>query len=234
MRPYYQENGIVIYNADCRDVLPSLPKIDLVLTDPPYGVRWLSNGRRLAFDAIAGDESQDAAIAGITLALQVLQPYRHVYCFGRFDLSALPLQSVVELIWDKCAQGCGDVQSPWGLEHEYIQFGVYVPSVVNRARGKGNLSARLRKGSVLRVQRIIGNAVQRHPTEKPVRLLRELIESSSCIDETVLDPFCGVGSTLVAAKIEGRKAIGIEIEEKYCEIAADRLGQETLQFEGVA
>jgi site-specific DNA-methyltransferase (adenine-specific) len=81
---------------------------------------------------------------------------------------------------------------------------------------------------VLRVPRIIGAACQRHPTEKPVRLIRELIESSSCIDETLLDPFCGVGSALIAARVEGRLAIGIEIEEKYCEIAAKRLAQDVL------
>lgn len=204
----------------------------MLVTDPPYGVQWLSNARRFSFDVIAGDDSTEAALAGVALALRALQPYRHVYVFGRFDLSALPLQSTVELVWDKADQSGGDVASPWGMQHEYIQFGVYVPSVVNRGRGKGNLSARLRKGSVICVPRIIGAACQRHPTEKPVRLLRELIESSSCIGETVLDPFAGVGSTLVAARTEDRKAIGIEIEEKYCEIAATRLRQGALDLFG--
>ena len=236
MIPYYEDHGIKIYHGDCREVLQSVvpASVDLVVTDPPYGVQWRSNDRRLSFDVIAGDDSTDAAVAGVGLALRALKPYRHVYVFGRFDLTALPLQSVVELVWDKGDQSGGDVACPWGMEHEYIQFGVYVPSIVNRGRGKGNLSARLRKGSVLRVPRIIGVACQRHPTEKPVRLFRELIESSSCLDETLLDPFCGVGGSLIAARVEGRKAIGIELEEKYCEIAAKRLAQGALDLFGEA
>lgn len=236
MTPYFDGNGAVLYHGDCRDVLPTLANasVDLIVTDPPYGVRWQSGHRRLVFDAIAGDESTEAALSGLALALPVLQPYRHVYVFGRYNLADLPLQSVVELIWDKCAQSGGDVSSVWGVEHEYIQFGVYVPSTVNLGLGKGKLSARLRKGSVINVPKIIGQAVQRHPSEKPVRLLRELIESSSTIDETVLDPFAGVGSTLVAAQYEGRKAIGIELEEKYCEIAARRLSQGALPLEFVS
>jgi site-specific DNA-methyltransferase (adenine-specific) len=70
----------------------------------------------------------------------------------------------------------------------------------------------------------------RHPSEKPVELLRELIESSSCIGETVLDPFAGVGSTLEACRIEGRACVGIEIEERYAEIAANRLAQGCFEF----
>jgi site-specific DNA-methyltransferase (adenine-specific) len=73
-----------------------------------------------------------------------------------------------------------------------------------------------------------GNGAKRHPTEKPVMLLRQLIEASSLFGETVLDPFMGAGSTLVAAKAEGRKAIGVEVDERYCEIAASRMGQDFL------
>jgi DNA modification methylase len=117
----------------------------------------------------------------------------------------------------------GDLQLPWSKQHEYIQFTVYEPSKANRGKGTGRLAARVRKGSVLSFQRT--NAVQNknHPTEKPVEILREMVESSSCIGQTVLDPFAGSGSTLVAAYLEGRSAIGIELEERYCEVAAKRL-----------
>jgi DNA modification methylase len=73
-----------------------------------------------------------------------------------------------------------------------------------------------------------------HPTEKPVMLLRQLIEASSLHGDVVLDPFLGSGSTVVAARTEGRRAVGIEIEERYCEIAAKRLAQEVLDFGGAA
>ena len=89
----------------------------------------------------------------------------------------------------------------------------------------------MRRGTVLRYPNTRGRGATRHPTEKPVALLRELIESSSRFGETVLDPFIGSGSTLVAAALEGRKAIGIEIEERYCEIAANRLAHGALPLE---
>jgi site-specific DNA-methyltransferase (adenine-specific) len=92
----------------------------------------------------------------------------------------------------------------------------------------GKLSARIRRGSVLRARRANADAVTNHPTEKPVSILREMIESSSCLDDVILDPFAGSGSTLVAARMEGRRGIGIELDERYCEIAARRLSQMVL------
>lgn len=230
MTPYYERDGITIYHGDCRDILPSLGagSVDLIVTDPPYGVSWQSNRRPEAPRKIDGDEDQQVAIEGISLSLRSLRQGRHLYIFGRYDLSPLPLTSSVELIWDKQIMGTGDLSLPWGPAHEPIQFAVYIPSKATRSKGGGRLSARLRKGSILRHPRLHGKGVSNHPTEKPVPLLRELIESSSCIGETVLDPFMGVGSTLVAAQIEGRKAIGIELDERYCEIAANRLRQAVL------
>jgi len=229
VRWYYSDDAVAIAHADCRDVLPLLPPVDLVLTDPPYGVSWRSNHRiHGKFDEIEGDGSTEAAVDAIGLCLPRLRTYRHLYVFGRYDFGDLPLTEPVELIWDKGTPSGGDTSAPWGKAHEYIQFMSYVPSKANIKKGYGKLSARLRKGSVISVHRITGAAVTRHPTEKPVLLLRQMIESSSMIGETVLDPFMGVGSTLVAAAIEGRKAIGIEIEERYCEIAAERLSQGVL------
>jgi DNA modification methylase len=231
LKPYYEHAGITIYHGDCREVLPTLgkSKVDLVLTDPPYGVMWRSNHRSERFDFIEGDDSVEAAYAAIDLAIPCLKRFAHLYVFGRFALSTEFLSPAVELIWDKGMMNSGNLGCPWGNQHEYIQFHVYDSSRQNIAEGKGRLSARLRKGTVLSVQRLNSGAVT-HPAEKPIRLLRELIESSSCIEDLVLDPFCGVGSTLHAAALEGRRAIGIEIEEKYCEIAAKRLSQEVFQF----
>lgn len=227
MTPYWRSSDgrLVIYHGRAEDVLPALARdsADLIVTDPPYGVEWRSNRRRQRFEALAGDTDTDAAMAGLAAALPLLRRGRHLYIFGRFDLRGLPLSEPVELIWDKEHRSGGDLASPWGSQHEYIQFAVYNRSRSNRADGAGRLAARLRQGSVLRCPRPNGSAVTRHPTEKPVRLLRQLIESSSLIDETILDPFMGSGSTGEACKREGRRFIGIEIEERYCEIAAGRL-----------
>jgi len=118
----------------------------------------------------------------------------------------------------------GNLSVPWGPQHEKITFATYETSKANRERrGYGKLSARLRKGSVLRCLRHNAGSAKNHPSEKPVDILRQMIESSSVLGECVLDPYMGCGSTLVAAKLEGREGIGIELEEKYCEIAAKRL-----------
>lgn len=227
MTPYYEAGGVTIYHGDCREILPQIPRgsCDALITDPPYGVRWRSGLRGASFAAIAGDDSTDAAIEGIRLALPAIKDFGHCYAFGRYDLAAAGVESkVVELIWDKCQIGPGDLSSPWGPQHEPIAFWVKTNTgAVARNRGAG--PARRRKGSVLRIHRLNACAVSRHPTEKPVALMRELIESSTRIGETVLDPFMGVGSTLVAAMAEGRRAIGIELDEGYCEAAAERLRQ---------
>lgn len=233
MKPYCEAGGVKLYHGDCREILPQLQhdSVDLIVTDPPYGVKWQSGNRRIKFDTIAGDESTEAGIIGIGLSIPLLRRGRHIYAFGRYDLSGLGVAGPAELVWDKMIFTAGDLSIPWGTQHEPIEF------YVNNKDGKlnktpdGALTTRLRRGSVLRVPRLNATAIQRHPTEKPVALLRQLIESSSIMGETVLDPFAGSGSTLVAARIEGRQAIGIEIEERYCEEAAKRIDQGALLFD---
>lgn len=223
IKPYYEDDYASLYHGDCLEVLPTLGRdaAHLILTDPPYGVDFKSN--RGTHKKIAGDDGSLDIPAALALACKSLRRGRHAYVFGGIDLSETPLAAAVELIWDKGIVGMGDLSLPWGRSHEPITFAVYEPSKANRDKGYGALAARMRQGSVLRVQRTNGANTLRHPTEKPVQLLRQLIESSSSWGETVLDPFVGVGSTLVAATLEGRKSVGIELDEKYCEAAAKRL-----------
>lgn len=227
-QPYYQDEDVTLYLGDSREVLAGLERdsIDLIVTDPPYGQEYLSN-RGGGHTRIAGDDGSLNVPAVLSQACRILRRGRHAYVFGPPSLvEGAPLAAAVELVWDKEVVGMGDLTLPWSRSHEPITFAVYEPSKANRDKGYGGLSARLRQGSVLRVPRANGAATKRHPTEKPVPLLRQLIESSSIWGETVLDPFVGVGSTLVAARAEGRRSVGIEIEEKYCEIAAQRLSHE--------
>jgi hypothetical protein len=225
MTPYYDDGTCTIYHGDCREVLTTVEPADLLLTDPPYGVDWKSGKGQ--HDKIIGDDGSLVLESWLDLALRKIRRGRHVYIFGLNSgavPASMPLCGMTELIWDKGVIGMGDLAAPWGPAHESILFGVQEVSKSNRAKGYGVGAARLRKGSVLRIQRGQSGQTKRHPTEKPVDLLRVLIESSSTFGETVLDPFMGSGSSLVAAAAEGRKAVGIEIDERYCEVAALRLG----------
>lgn len=234
MTPYYDDGTCVIYHGDCRAVLPTLPNwsVDLIVTDPPYGVGWQSARRQTRLDRLVGDDASATDLIREAMAeclgrTAPLREHRHLYVFGRPDLSALPIGPVVELVWDKEMLGLGDMSLPWGPSWEPITFAVHVSRPAGRAKGDGRLAARLRRGSVLRVPRANAGQLEDyrdpHPTGKPVLLLRQLIESSSLLGEMILDPFLGGGSTLLAARAEGRRAIGIEIDEKHCETSARRL-----------
>lgn len=227
MKPYYEKNDLTLYHGDCADL--SIPH-DLMVVDPPYGQQFVS-GKSAKWGAIEGDDDKAGTVARLAVALKGLGRGRHLYIFGKMDLSSLPLCGVTELIWDKEMVGMGDLTAPWGPQHENITFANYEISKANREKGYGNLSARLRKGSVIRCLRPNSGRVKHHPTEKPVDILRQLIESSSVMGETVYDPFAGSGSTLVAAALEGRKAVGCEIEERYCEAAVKRFEAELRHLE---
>lgn len=212
--PYYDHAGIQIYLGDCREILPQLPKVDLVLTDPPYGMEFQSNHRFRKHPKIMGDEKYPLK----EMFSCYLHSERATYMFCRWDnlpeiLSFFPKPKSV-LCWVKNNWSMGDLQHEHGRQWEAIcfwakpshEFIKRIPDVVYADR-TGNID---------------------HPTEKPTEIISQLIQCN--VGETILDPFMGSGTTLRAAKDLGRKAIGIEIEEKYCEIAAKRLSQEVFDF----
>ena len=221
LRPYYEQSGVTIYHGDCREV--ELPRVDLVLTDPPYGVTYVSN-------AGAGKGTQPISNDGARLSLRLyrqillLLAATHVLWFTRWDAwpdvwgelgQWFPLRGL--LVWDKGTPGMGDLDH-WGPSYELIA-----------SAGSGHIAGG-RDGSILRFTGVPpGN--REHPTEKPRALLSYLIDKLQ--SRSVLDPFMGSGSTLIAAKYLGRRAIGIEIDERYCEIAARRLQQEALPLADV-
>lgn len=217
-----------LYLGDCAEVEVAH---DLLVTDPPYGQGYKS-GRTDEWGTIKGDDDIAGIEQRLAHVLKGLRRGRHVYVFGnKFDFSKLPLCSLAELIWDKGNFGLGDLSLPWGPQHEKITFAVYEISKANREKGFGVLTARLRKGSILRSLRPHSVRVNVHPTEKPVDILRQMIESSSVMGEMVYDPFMGSGSTLVAALMEGRKAVGCEIDEKYFNVAVERVTKAQQQAE---
>ncbi len=210
------------------DVLPSIEResVGLVLTDPPYGVEWRSNMRTEKFDQLLGDGAaradRDIVTEVLRESVRIVGQSRHLYVFGPKDvLEGQKVSEVVELIWDKAMLGSGDMTSPWGPQHERISFCV---SQFRHAGKSGDsvLPTRMRKGTVLRFTRPTGRKV-RHPSEKPVALLSELIESSTRRGDVVVDPFAGIGSTGVAAVLAGRKAVLVELDAQWIPVAIERL-----------
>ena len=214
IKPYYQDDLVTIYHGDCREILPTLPTAgDVLVTDPPYGMNYSSN-RSLdgPTDEIAGD-------ADPKLRDEILQLWHGpALVFGTWRI-ARPANVRHVLTWDKGANpGTGDLSMPWGNSTEEI----YV--IGTGWTGK-------RGTNVIRVDTIpVNDPIRKtHPTPKPVDLLRQLILRCPPL-AGVVDPFMGSGTTLRAAKDLGRSAIGIEVEERYCEVAARRLAQEVLDL----
>jgi len=238
MKPYYDHNGITIYHGDCLEILPELDPVDLVLTDPPYasGARNDAN-KQVRGSMLRGMEDEDwfSHDAMTTWGFQwfmklavsemrkILKDGSHVYWFTDWRmtptvygmLEAYGYRVNHNLVWAKTHFGMGVY---WRNQHENIVFA---------SHGKPRKMAHQDRGSVLTYKQV-SSLKRLHPTEKPVGLILDIMRTAGGDD--ILDPFMGSGTTLVAAKELGRKAIGIEIEEKYCEIAVRRLAQEMLPF----
>lgn len=221
--PYYVDEHVTLYHGDCLEVDAWLAA-DVLVTDPPYGM-GLRSGWSGAFgdNAIHGDNdttARDSALSAWSLRHGAgLQAPALV--FGRWSVTR-PAGVRMVLTWEKGEHvGMGDLSIPWKPNTEEV----YV--IGSGFRGH-------RGGSVLRHLAIAGTVGQaakgtrRHPTEKPTSLMAELIAKTV---GAIADPFAGSGSTLVAAKQLGRKAIGVELDERYAEIAARRLSQGVLDFE---
>lgn len=207
-----------LYLGDCRDILPTLGKVDAVISDPPYGIRYRSG---YATDAlwsggreIAGDGSVEARDAVIAWAGDRPQLW-----FGTWRADR-PAATRMVLIWDKGgALGMGALDLPWKPDHEEI----YV-------LGHGFIGSR-DCGSVVRhppVQSMAKNG-RKHPTQKPVALMLDLLRKT---DGTVLDPFMGSGSTGVACVQAGRGFIGIELDPGYFDLACRRISDEVAMKAG--
>lgn len=230
MKPYYDHAGITIYNGDCRDVINHVGSVDLILTDPPYGVAyetsWRSRTDKLR-TPIANDIDLSVVAEAWPVALSKLANDRHWYAFAsprRISAAERIFHGSKHILaWDKGDRGTvGDLEAGFGEAWEAIFYGM---------KGRRPLNGN-RPRTVIRYD-WSSTMDPVHPTVKPVDLLRRMIKWSTSTGEIVLDPFMGSGTTLRAAKDLGRRAIGIEIEERYCEIAAKRLSQEVLPL-GIA
>ena len=203
IQPYYQDDSVTIYNADCRDVLPTLDKVDLVLTDPPYGIgrdgkppSTSSHGGHKGYEFMGWDTNRPSCE---TFERILSAASDSVIWGGNYFADFLPPQRGW-LVWDKGQRiDQADGELAWSTQQTPLR--IYT---LNRVA--------------------IANDGAVHPTQKPRSLMRWCIGFFPDA-QTILDPFMGSGTTLRAAKDLNRKAIGIEIEERYCEIAAKRMSQ---------
>lgn len=239
MTPYYEHAGITIYHGDCRDILPTLGKFDLCLTDPPYSISVTSDHenkkgkgkRRLNF--FKGDLDWKAMTEFVhdrVCDIAGMAPSIYIWCSHRqFGGIVSVLESkgykTRPIVWRKKCP----VPAPPGVGYDsavelcvyaFINGRKWVPKTGTKCPNVIDADS-YRNGMPGKVD---------HPTQKPLETAKIPILYSTETCDAIIDPFMGSGTTLVAAKELGRKAVGIEIEEKYCEIAAKRLSQEVLPF----
>lgn len=210
MKPYYESGGITIYWGDCRELLPTLTKVDLLLTDPPYGIALDTTNDKykdgISRVAVAGDAEpfdpshllgfDQAIIWGGNCFASRLPDWRGWLCWVKTARNGAAIrQADMELAWTNFVRRSQVFRHLW--------IGAY------KASESGQRA--------------------QHPTQKPVELMQWCITRAGR-PALILDPYMGSGSTLRAAKNLNLAAIGIEIEERYCEIAARRLDQEALEL----
>ena len=217
--PFYERDGITIYHADCRDVLPTLGKFDLLLTDPPYELTASGGG-------IGAQRQYLSDIEGFTdggFDETILEHAENWMCFcAKAQLPSLLQRAAAMprwmlLTWNKPNPTplCNGNYLP---DTEYIVHGCQPKRIFGEFADKSRF--------------IVYPAQQHnlHPNEKPMAVVSKMMRLGSVEGDLVVDPYMGSGTTLLAAKLLGRRAVGIERELRYCEIAANRLRQGVLDF----
>jgi site-specific DNA-methyltransferase (adenine-specific) len=197
--PYYADDYVTLYHGDCRELLPGI-EADVVVTDPPYGFR------KAGWD----DEFRTDWMSLVRAPVMAVQP-------GVWNMPRCPMEvGRLRYRWTLMAHLVN------GMTRATVGFGNWIPTLLYSEDG---VSLYVQDGDARRFA-IGREPMPDHPSPKPLAVMLWVVGRLPGV--TVLDPFAGSGTTLVAAKSLGRKAIGIEIEERYCEVAANRLRQEVL------
>lgn len=224
-QPYYESGGITIYHGDCLEVLDALSAVDLVVTDPPYTFGLASTfaeGKAGSWGDMMNNAHWYASWLGqcqrltqnTSGAAWVFNSWRSFPVLAKAAMETpWPIESL--LVWDKQWIGPGGQR---GLRPSYELVALFAqPAFALADRGLPDIWQ----------QQWSAIKPTGHAAEKPLQLMGRLIrESVDKDDAIILDPFMGSGTTLRAAKDAGHRAIGIEVEERWCEFAATRLAQE--------
>jgi len=220
-QPYYDDGQITIYHGDCREILPALDPVDLVLTDPPYGI-----------DGGSGSHNRKRGKGNYFAAFEDTPEYIETVAAAVIRYLVERTPSVIVTPGNTCMM----------LYPQPDSFGVFYQPAAVGLQTFGNLDAQpilyygknqTKKNFGTPCSYVLTEAPEKngHPCVKPIKAWKKLLANTSLPGHTVLDPFMGSGTTLRAAKDLGRRAIGIEIEERYCEIAVKRLAQSVLPLE---
>ena len=234
MTPYYEDSAVQLFWGDCREILPQLGPVDHVITDPPYDDVTHSRGGSAVRRYDGGPDIPVIPFA----PLEDVEPlaFELARLIRRWALIFCAVRQIH--VWTDALEGRG-LRVPrvmvWVKPDASPQFSGdrpghgYEPIIVAHAKGKTRWNGGGHRG-VLEHMRIDRASGWCHPTQKPEKLIRELVTLFTDEGETILDPFAGSGTTAVAAKRLGRRCILIEREEKYCEVAAKRLSQGALNL----
>ena len=214
-----------IKNGDSLEILEKLEdkSIDIVLTDPPYGISYISN--RSMFDnavtkrGLLNDE-KNKALDLLDKTCEILQrktaENSHLYFFCSWNVFS-SFESIINkyftiktpIIWDKGNKGAGDLENDWGNQTEIIIYCSKGKKIINK-----------RRGNILNVSRLHSSKMV-HPTQKPIELIKEILKVSMTEGDFIVDPFMGSGSTIKAANELGLKSLGIELDKEMFYIAND-------------
>ena len=210
---------IELWRGDCLELMKAIPdgSVHLVLTDPPYGIDFQSNFRKNKFNKIENDSAVNAEF--LDECKRVLKDTGAFYCFTRWDVYPSWIEQISKrfkvkncIVWFKRGGGLGDLKKGYIYNHEFI---IYCAEKNHRLNGK-------RRNDVFEFAKDAPSTYV-HPTQKPISLLKEIIERSSNEGGVVLDCFMGSGSTGVACVNTNRRFIGIELDEGYFNIAKKRI-----------
>lgn len=231
MKPYYQDSSVTIYHGDCREIIPKLGKFSAVISDPPFSENTHSKAKTTHQFSVNNKAINFASINVYDLAM---------------ILSSLGAASdgwvIASLDWKHLSKF--DEIPPPGLR--LMRFGVWVkpnptPQLSGDRPAQGWEAIGYFHRSDIKPKWFGGGAhgnfylplirTENHPTQKPLKMLHTLVERFTLPGDSVLDPFAGSGTTGAACKDKGRKCVMIELDEKYCEMAAKRMGQQVLKLE---
>lgn len=206
MKPYFETKLGKLYHGDCLEILPEFKRIDLCITDPPYGIDYQSAWRTDKTkwkSKIKGDKNFPLWI------FDIIKPLIALFVWCRWDiLPILPLPKSF-IVWDKGCHSMGDLKHEYGRQWEGCAF--YPGKQHNFIK---------RPIDIIRCAKISPEKLT-HPNEKPIGTIVPLIKAHK--GDIIFDPFFGSGTAGIACEKLGRKWIGIEISEEYCEIAAKRI-----------